>query len=122
MLAEACNTQQAVRMSQKLLDPCILGGFVPWSSMARNERGFEPKGRYWRGSVWLPHVYMGTKALEKYQMFEFANRSAYQVVDRMEKTYHLFKPHTIWEAYSPTEYKPATGDENKNYVVKDFCG
>ncbi len=122
MLAGACTNEQADRMCQKLKDPHILGGIVPWPSMARNERGFEPKGRYWRGGVWLPHVYMGTKALEKYHRYDLADRLAFQFVDLMEKTYRQFSPHTIWEAYSPTECKPSTGDENTNYVGQDFCG
>jgi len=41
----------------------------------------------------------------------------------MYKTYTDFEPHTIWECYSPEEYKPATNETFTDELVrKDFCG
>ena len=39
------------------------------------------------------------------------------------KTYTDFEPHTIWEAYSPTEFKPASNEFEKGELSRpDFCG
>ena len=41
----------------------------------------------------------------------------------MYKTYKEVEPHTLWEAYSPDEFKPATNEfMSGNYVRPDFCG
>ena len=48
---------------------------------------------------------------------------ALKLLDYMIKTYNDFEPHTIWEAYSPTEYKPATDPyRTGTFARSDFCG
>ena len=39
----------------------------------------------------------------------------------MERTFREFSPHTIWECYSPTAYRPSTNKVNE-LVRQDFCG
>ncbi len=121
MLAEIPDQEQAARMVSYLRDPDCMGGERPWTSLARNAPGFdETTGEYWRGGIWLPIVYMGTKALEKYGYTELADSLAESVVRQQLRTYRNFEPHTIWECYSPSADKPST--EYGNTARPDFCG
>ena len=122
MLAEIPTEEQANRMTQHLLDPNSLGGYLVWPTVARNDRNFDPRGQYWRGGVWIPICYMGVKALEKYDYFQLARTFTEKLLGVMYQTYTEFTPQTIWEAYSPVEPKPSTYKRNTRYVRPDFCG
>lgn len=121
MLAEMCSKKQAEEMKKHILDEHTFGGFVPWTTLARDDSDFSDNGRYWRGSVWLPTAYMGIKSLEKYEYFDLARESAYKIVNHMSETYKNYSPHTIWECYDPDEPKPAISEHGK-VVRPDFCG
>ncbi len=121
MLAGIPTAEQAERMCKVLTDPNLLGGQVPWTTVARNDPDFEPEyGHYWRGAMWLPTAYMGIKALERYGKFELANDCARRIVDHMYITWRDYEPHTVWECYSPTKHEPAKHGETR--VRPDFCG
>lgn len=121
MLAEIPNKKQAERMVEFLKDEKYMGGKYPWPSLARDDKDHDSiTGEYWRGGIWLPMVYMGTKALEKYGYYELADELAERVVRQQLRTFHSVTPHTIWECYSPTSDIPST--EYKNRVRPDFCG
>lgn len=122
MLAGLCSPEQAERLAAHLCDPEVFGGGVPWPSLARNEPAFDPRGGYWRGGVWLPLAYMGVKALERYGFDDLADRTAETLVRHMFRTWHDYAPPTIWEAYSPTEPRPATHKRPSQSVRPDFCG
>ncbi|MFO8017547.1 MAG: trehalase family glycosidase [Promethearchaeia archaeon] len=122
MLAEICSQKQAEKLAKKIKDPTCFGGIPPWPSVSRDDKDFNPEGQYWRGGVWLPMAYMGTKALETYGFFKMANRAAVDLLTHMVETYKKYEPHTIWEVYSPTETKPATYKKNKKVFRPEFCG
>ena len=92
--------------------------------VARNSPHFDPEGGYWRGGVWLPTAYMSIKSLEKYGFYDLADTLGKRIVMHQYNTWKQYKPHTIWEAYSPTEAKPSTRKhtEEKSYCKPDFCG
>lgn len=121
MLAEIPDKQQAARMITYLSDPKALGGDYPWTSLSRDDKDHNAEsGDYWRGGIWLPMVYMGTKALEKYGYYELADELAEKVIRQQLRTYQNFTPHTIWECYSPSKDEPST--EYGNRARPDFCG
>ncbi len=122
MLAEVCSSEQAAALAEKLSNPNQLGGLVPWPTVSRSDPAFEPKGNYWRGGVWLPTAYMGTKALEKYGYDSLADQTAERLLLYMLQTYQEYTPHTIWECYSPEKPVPATDKDNITPVRPDFCG
>jgi hypothetical protein len=123
MLAEVCSKEQAESMIKKVKDENVLGGIVPWPSLARNDNDFQKNGSYWRGSVWMPTAYMGIKAIQKYNYLELAHQNATDIVTHMSKTYQQFTPHTIWECYNPMEPKPATNEFGTGQLARpDFCG
>lgn len=121
MLAEIPNKQQASRMVEYLKSENYMGGKYPWPALSRDDKNYNHEtGDYWRGGIWLPMVYMGTKALEKYNYYELADDLATKVVNQQLRTYHAIEPHTIWECYSPSMDTPST--EYKKQARSEFCG
>jgi len=122
MLAEMCSPEQAKKLAGHVRDSMTFGGEIPWPTVARDDPEFDAKkdGDYWRGGVWLPTAYMGIKALEKYDFFEVANESAYNLLNHMYKTYRDYSPHTIWECYSPVRCHPSENGGKR--VQANFCG
>jgi glycogen debranching enzyme len=122
MLAEMCDAEQARRLTAHVGNASIMGGEGPWPSVSRDDPDYVPDGRYWRGGIWLPTAYMGTKALERYDFLELADATAENLLDYMYRTYAEYEPHTIWECYAPSEPKPAKGKKETYIVGPDFCG
>lgn len=123
MFAEMCDPEQAARMVKHIQDPNIFGGDRPWATVAHNDPAFVAQdGNYWRGGIWLPTAYMGTKALEKYGYHKEADAAAEKLLRQMLRTYENCDPHTIWECYSPTRDEPANTHTPGRRVRPDFCG
>ncbi len=122
LLAEMASPEQAARMAEHLRAPETFGGIRPWVTVARNDKHYYGEdGDYWRGGIWLPTAYMGTKALEKYGHQAEADEAAENLIAHMYRTYHAVEPNTIWECYSPSRDYPVVR-RNGHIVRKDFCG
>ena len=122
LVAEIATKEKAKRLSEKLFDENLLGGKIPAVSLARNDADFVATGGYWRGAMWLPTAFVTLKGLCEYDLYDEAHTVGKKILDHMLRTYLEYEPHTIWECYSPTEYKPATTADGKGIVRKDFCG
>lgn len=121
MLAEIPTKKQAARMVKYLRSDDYMGGERPWKTLSRDDIDFDGKtGNYWRGAIWLPTAYMGTKALEKYGYMTLADSLAERVVRQQMRTFYDYTPHTIWECYSPVADTPST--EHSHTARPDFCG
>jgi glycogen debranching enzyme len=106
-------------------------------TLSADDRNYDPKGHYWRGSVWAPTNYMVVKGLEEYQQFVFADdivsnhlKNMTQVflhcaVDERNVAYEERYGdgyHTIWECYSAERPEPATRWDKTFYSRQDFVG
>ncbi len=121
MLAGIPSKKQAERMVSYLRSGQYLGGERPWVTLSRQDKDYnDATGDYWRGGIWLPTAYMGTKALEKYGYYELADELAEKVVRLQLRTFHAVSPHTIWECYNPSSDSPST--EHGRRARPDFCG
>jgi hypothetical protein len=121
MLAEIPSKEQAARMVEILLNEKYFGKSYPWNTLSRDDKDYNATtGDYWRGGIWLPLAYMGTKALEKYGYYELADSLAKNIIQQQLNTYHSVTPHTIWECYSPSKDQPST--EHGRRARPDFCG
>lgn len=121
MLAAVPDSLQAARMVELLTDKQRLGGERPWTSLSRSDADFDSiTGNYWRGGIWLPMAYMGTKALETYGYTALADSLAAKVVKMQARVLEQTEPHTIWETYSPVADAPST--EHGQRVRQEFCG
>jgi glycogen debranching enzyme len=123
MTAEIASKEQADHLAKQLFNEKTLHAKAPFLSLSRSDNDYVEKGQYWRGGVWLPTAYATVKGLENYGKFEDAHILATELLEHMYKTYCEFEPHTIWEAYSPEEYKPATNETGRpEYSRPNFCG
>ncbi|HBF86676.1 MAG TPA: neutral trehalase [Clostridiales bacterium] len=122
MTAGIATKERAKALAGYLTDPEMFGGNVPFTTVARKDADFVPEGQYWRGSVWLPTAYAALKGLADYGYVEEARETGKALIEHMYRTYTEYEPHTIWECYSPTEYKPATQTDNVTIVRPNFCG
>ena len=123
LTSEVADAKRAKKMVGFIFDPEYFGGVVPLVSLARKDADFDLTGRYWRGSLWLPTAYAALKGLAKYGFYKEAREVAIKILKWMSKTYQEYEPQTIWEAYSPTECKPASKFvDGENTVRPDFCG
>lgn len=123
MTSEIAPQDRAQQIAKQLCNPKTLGGFVPFVSLSRSDADYSPGGEYWRGGVWLPTAYATLKGLANYGMFKQAHETSLKLLEHMYKTYTEFEPHTIWECYSPEEYKPAAiEDGSGRFARPDFCG
>lgn len=122
LTAGIATQERAKTMADYLNDENLFGGKVPFVSLARNDADFVPQGQYWRGGVWLPTAYATLKGLTNYGYHKEAQGLASKLLSHMHKTYAEYKPHTIWESYSPNFHAPATQTDNNTIVRPDFCG
>ncbi|MBP3359609.1 MAG: hypothetical protein J6N52_02045 [Clostridia bacterium] len=122
LTAGVASKEQAEALAKHVLNPNTFGGKVPLVSLSRSDNDFNRSGKYWRGSLWLPTAYAALKGLKEYGLFDIAHSAAESVLKHMCNTFYQYEPHTIWECYSPEEYKPSTGTNGKKIVRPDFCG
>lgn len=123
LTAETADENQAKHLVEELDNPKTMGGEVPFVSLSRSDSDYDPKGGYWRGSVWLPTAYAALKGLAAYGFYEKAHAAALKLLSHMYKTYAEFSPHTIWECYNPEKPIPATYEHSDSAFVRpDFCG
>lgn len=120
MTAGVASEKQARCLANHLSNSDTFGGFVPFVSVSRSDADYKSNGDYWRGSVWLPTAYASLKGLANYGLYKEAHEKACILFEHMYKTYTGFEPHTIWECYSPEEFKPAV--HHNKFVRPDFCG
>lgn len=123
MTAGIASKEQARALVRQLENPQTLGGTVPLVSLSRSDSDYHATGGYWRGSVWLPTAYAALTGLKNYGFYPEARALSCKLLEHMYRTYTQFEPHTIWECYSPEEYKPALNEYGTGeYVRPDFCG
>jgi hypothetical protein len=114
LLAGVASPGQAADLVAQLKNPETFGrpNLVP--TLAADQAGYEPRGGYWRGSVWAPTVTMVIQGLEKYGYSDLAREIA---MNHLELVAHVYeKTGTIWENYAPDH--PQQGNEAK----ADFVG
>lgn len=122
LLAGIAPVEYAASMAQKAKSPEWFGAEAPFTTLTASDPNFSADGDYWRGAMWLPTAYMSIKALDRYGYHAITHEAAIRIIERQYQTYKQFSPHTIWECYSPTEYKPSFRHDMKSFVRPDFCG
>ncbi|MBE7722641.1 MAG: alpha,alpha-trehalase [Lacrimispora celerecrescens] len=81
--------------------------------LAADEEGYDPRGGYWRGSVWAPTNALVLRGLENHGFHKLARDIAVNHLDVISKVYE--QTGTIWENYPADEI--FSGDSDKNEFV-----
>ena len=105
---------QAQALANELRNPATFGRLHRVPTLAADERGFNPLGGYWRGSVWAPTTTMVIRGLQKYGQHALATEIAMEHLRAVSDVFA--KTNTIWENYAPDSSRQ--GDEAK----ADFVG
>jgi hypothetical protein len=114
LLAGVADSEQARSLVEWLEDPDTFNRKHRVPTLAADEDGYNPKGGYWRGSVWAPTNMMVTRGLEKYGYNKLARDIALNHLESVVQVYE--DTGTIWENYAPDSI--AAGDANN----RDFVG
>ena len=123
LLCEAASTERAGKMVANMVaNTGFFGDAAPFPSLIPGDIDADRQGRAWRGGVYAPLVYMAIQGMQKYGYTAEAAKPARNMVEHMYRTFVEYEPHTIWEAYSPTERKPATDTGGVEFVHPDYVG
>jgi neutral trehalase len=137
LLSDVADAFQSARMVGHLKNPAEFWRPHLVPTLSADDPNYEPKGHYWRGSVWAPTNYMLVKGLEHYGYYDLASEIAENHIGMMSRIYHEFVPdeeriafeerygdgyHTIWECYSPEYPEPASRWDNTFYSRQNFVG
>lgn len=122
LISGVASKEQANALLKNVSNPQKFGGEAPLISLARDDKDFSSKGKYWRGSLWLPTAYATLRGLSKYGFYKEAQEAGYKIFKHMLKTYQDFEPHTIWECYSPDFCEPGRYPDGTRLARPDFCG
>ncbi|MDR0569317.1 MAG: hypothetical protein LBG87_08955 [Spirochaetaceae bacterium] len=114
LAAGIADSRQAERLVQHLRDVRTFNRTHRVPVCAADEEGYDPRGGYWRGSVWSPTNTMTLYGLEKYGYCDLAREIALNHLDAVAQVWE--KTGTIWENYPPDSI--SAGDADR----KDFVG
>jgi neutral trehalase len=121
LLAEIPNEDKAEKLIAHLVNPDEFGVAHPFPTLAASERGYNPEGGGYRGSVVPPFTYMVIKGLEKYDRHDLARECAirhlYYILDSLtpEHANGAHVKQTVWEAYKPQGDGHAIWPENSKF-------
>lgn len=122
ILAGICSRDRLNALVEHLLDEREFNRPTLIPSLSADDVNYSPQGRYWCGGVWAPTNYMITRGLMLAGRGDIAHDIALRYVGALARTYEAVSPHTLWEAYSPEEDKPAMAPYLDELVRQDFVG
>jgi hypothetical protein len=114
LAAGVADEAQAARLAAALEDPAAFKRLHRVPVCAADEEGYDPRGGYWRGSVWAPTNTMVLYGLEKYGYHRLAREIALNHVDAVARVWE--ETGSIWENYPADSISSADADK------KDFVG
>lgn len=114
LAAGVASEQQAKRLAEWLNDKHTFNRAHRVPVCAADEEGYDPRGGYWRGSVWAPTNTMVLYGLEKYGYNTLAREIALNHVDALAEVWE--QTGTIWENYPADSISSADSDR------RDFVG
>ena len=114
LAAGVADREQAENLVRWLEEPSAFKRIHRIPVCAASEEGYDPRGGYWRGSVWAPTNTMVLYGLEKYGFNALAREIALNHLDIVAQVWE--DTGTIWENYPPDSVSSADADK------KDFVG
>jgi hypothetical protein len=120
MLAGICSNGQCARLVSNLTDTALFWRPIPVPSLAANQKEYDKMGCYWEGGVWAPTNYMVIQGLKKYGYRDVAVELTRRYLNALQQVYA--STNTLWEAYSPEIFSPATNASGTHLAMPNFVG
>jgi glycogen debranching enzyme len=137
LLSEVCRGERVTCLAEHLRDPHEFWRPHLVPTLSADDPFYDPRGHYWRGSVWGPTNYMLTAGLTLCGFRDIAYSIASNHLSNIAEVYSRFSPNegdiafeeryddayqTIWECYAPEVCAPATRWDGTFYARQDFVG
>lgn len=106
LIAGVPSREQAEVLVAQLKNPQTFARLHRVPTSAADEPGYNPKGEYWRGSVWAPTNTMVIRGLERYGYGDLAREIALNHLTNMGLVFE--KTGTVWENYAPDSSEPGS--------------
>lgn len=122
VICGAADGRRLERMLEHILNPNEFYTKVPFATLSADDPNYDSNGGYWLGGVWAPTNFALIRGLAENGRGELAREAAIRYLNAIcavagDPAYG----NTIWECYSPSEYRPATA-ECGEIVRADFVG
>jgi hypothetical protein len=114
LLAGIPTKAQAEALAAELKNTNTFNRLHRVPTLAADEKGYDARGGYWRGAVWVPTDTMVIRGLERYGYGPQAREIALNHLSCMGQVFA--KTGTVWENYAPDALAPGTP------AAKDFVG
>lgn len=108
LISKVATPQQQTRLVWYLNDPSTFNRLHRVPVLAADEKAYDPKGGYWRGSVWAPVNTMVVLGLEGCGYTDLAREIALNDIEITSQVYASTK--TIWENYPADEASSGDSD------------
>ncbi len=106
LLPGVATAEQADALAAELSNPKSFGRKHRVPTCPADQKGFDPKGGYWRGAVWAPTNTMVIRGLERYGKHDLARQIAREDLQIVAEVFK--ETGTVWENYAPDAAKPGT--------------
>ncbi len=122
ILCGAAQGSRLERMICQMYDPDVFYTKIPFATLSADDPNYDSTGGYWLGGVWAPTNFAAIRGLFESGRGSLAREAAIRYLDGMCAVYQdPAYGETIWECYSPTQYRPSTA-ETGELVRADFVG
>ena len=119
MIARIPDQTKADRLVAHLNNPNEFRRLHSIPSLSADDPNYNPRGDYWKGSVWAPTTYETIKGLEVYGYDSLAHDLSKNHLDLMYQVYQ--NTNTIWENYAP-DYAERGSNSRSDFVGWSGCG
>jgi glycogen debranching enzyme len=123
MLAGITSPAQEEKLIANLKDPKSFWRLNVFPTLAADQKGYDPTGRYWRGGVWAPTNYAIIRGLSLRGHDDFAAEAVVRYLGQLSEVYR--QTGTLWELYAPDRPSPGSsvlGDKTPFKARPDFVG
>lgn len=122
ILCGAAQGERLERMLEHMFHPDEFYGKIPFATLSADDPNYDANGGYWLGGVWAPTNFAAIRGMTEQGRSALAREAAIRYLTGMcavaaDPAYG----NTIWECYSPSEYRPATAEDGE-IVRADFVG
>lgn len=122
ILCGAAQGERLERLLAHLFNPNEFYTKVPFSTLSVDDPNYDPNGGYWLGGVWAPTNYAAIRGMKENGRSALAREAAIRYLQTVcQVANDPVYGNTIWECYSPSEYRPATAEAGE-IVRADFVG